>query len=149
MIKVLEFSIFFEKLKIQSRFTCSKMRFSASILCILYLTLVFKPLLPFLDYQINRDFIAQNLCEKKNDPIPICGGTCYLNKELKKASEGSESSKSQLNFSKLISETCFYSTQFVFKRDFSTLSQAIIPIFTTKNPFKEYFSILAAPPEFC
>jgi len=106
-------------------------------------------LVPFLDYQINRDYIAQNLCENKNDVIPTCGGSCYLKKELKKASEENQTTKSQINFSKLISETCFYSTRYLFNRTLKTLAILKTPLVWVKKPINEYFSQLAPPPEFC
>lgn len=41
-----------------------------------------------LSFTINRSYIAQNLCENKNNPnIPHCKGKCYLKKQLKKNSE--------------------------------------------------------------
>jgi len=43
-------------------------------------------------YQINKDYIAKNLCENRDKPKMKCCGKCYLRKQLKKA-EGSNSSK--------------------------------------------------------
>ena len=34
------------------------------------------------DFQVNRDFIAQNLCVNRLNPISCCKGTCFLNKKL-------------------------------------------------------------------
>jgi hypothetical protein len=38
----------------------------------------------FLDYQLNKDFIAANLCENRDKPAMKCAGKCYLCKRLKK-----------------------------------------------------------------
>ncbi len=35
-------------------------------------------------YQINKDFIAKNLCENRDKPQMKCCGKCYLQKQLKK-----------------------------------------------------------------
>jgi hypothetical protein len=35
-----------------------------------------------LDYKINEDFIAKNLCENRNKPTCCCHGKCYLGKQL-------------------------------------------------------------------
>jgi hypothetical protein len=35
-----------------------------------------------LDYQVNRDFIAKNLCINRSKPLSCCKGNCYLNKKL-------------------------------------------------------------------
>jgi len=36
-------------------------------------------------YQVNKDYIAKNLCENRNKPQMKCCGKCYLRKQLKKA----------------------------------------------------------------
>jgi hypothetical protein len=36
-----------------------------------------------LDYRINKDFIAKNLCENRNRPGMHCEGRCYLCKKVK------------------------------------------------------------------
>ena len=35
-----------------------------------------------LSFQMNRAYIAENLCENRFDAIPICKGQCFLNKQL-------------------------------------------------------------------
>lgn len=40
-----------------------------------------------LSFKINQEYIAQNLCEKRDEAITMCYGTCYLKKELKKTEE--------------------------------------------------------------
>ncbi|MBK7149618.1 MAG: hypothetical protein IPH78_12575 [Bacteroidetes bacterium] len=39
-------------------------------------------------YHINKRYIAQQLCENRNNPASNCQGHCYLSKQLKKAEEG-------------------------------------------------------------
>lgn len=41
-------------------------------------------------YQINKDFIAKNLCENRDKPQMNCCGKCYLNKQLKKIDKESQ-----------------------------------------------------------
>jgi hypothetical protein len=36
------------------------------------------------DYEMNKEFIAKNLCENKEKPKSTCNGKCHLAKELKK-----------------------------------------------------------------
>jgi hypothetical protein len=38
----------------------------------------------FLGYQLNKEYIAKNLCENRNRPEMKCDGKCYLCKRLKK-----------------------------------------------------------------
>jgi len=41
----------------------------------------------FVDFQLNREYIANNLCENREKPETACGGTCFLSKQLKDAHE--------------------------------------------------------------
>ena len=43
-----------------------------------------------VSFKINQDYIAKNLCEKRDEPESCCKGSCYLEKELKKAAETEE-----------------------------------------------------------
>ncbi|MEZ0540960.1 hypothetical protein [Fibrella arboris] len=36
-----------------------------------------------MSFELNRDFIAKNLCENRNRPQLNCDGKCYLAKKLK------------------------------------------------------------------
>lgn len=49
--------------------------------------ILLKPVLPVLDYIINYDYIAKELCENKAKPELHCNGKCHLAKELAKAAE--------------------------------------------------------------
>jgi hypothetical protein len=33
-------------------------------------------------FQVNRDYIARNLCVNRLNPVSCCKGTCFLNKKL-------------------------------------------------------------------
>jgi len=35
-----------------------------------------------LEYQVNRDYIAKNLCVNRSRPSCCCHGKCYLNKKM-------------------------------------------------------------------
>lgn len=35
-----------------------------------------------LEYQVNKDFIAKNLCINRAKPASCCQGKCYLNKKM-------------------------------------------------------------------
>lgn len=41
----------------------------------------------YVDFQLNREYIANNLCENREVPETACGGTCFLTKQLKNAHE--------------------------------------------------------------
>ncbi|MCU4188853.1 hypothetical protein M9Q43_06700 [Flavobacterium sp. HXWNR29] len=57
------------------------------LVIILIIVMFLKPIFPVLDYIINYDYIANELCENKAKPELKCNGKCHLVNELAKASE--------------------------------------------------------------
>lgn len=47
--------------------------------------------LSFLDYSVNRRFIAEQLCENRYNTAIHCAGSCYLKRQLNKANDSQES----------------------------------------------------------
>ena len=58
--------------------------FAIFFLCV-YSLVVLKPLFPLVDYALNKEYIAKNLCENRDKPKLNCNGKCHLMKQLKKA----------------------------------------------------------------
>ena len=58
---------------------------------VVLLVFLAKPILPYIEYAIFKEYIAKNLCENRNKPKSCCAGKCFLKKELKKNSESGES----------------------------------------------------------
>ena len=50
-----------------------------------YSLVILKPLFPLVDYAMNKEYIAKNLCENRAKPKMNCNGKCHLMKQLKKA----------------------------------------------------------------
>ncbi len=79
--------------------------------------LLFKALSPYIEYVVNKDYIAEVLCVNQDKPELQCNGQCHLTKELKKAQdEEKQSSKKnveevQLHY--LNSENFVLNTSFV------------------------------------
>ena len=46
-----------------------------------------KPIAPFVEYAINKDYIAEFLCINKDKPEMACGGKCHLMKQLEQQEE--------------------------------------------------------------
>lgn len=42
----------------------------------------FSKILLYIDYELNKDFIAANLCVNKKQTKNLCYGSCYLKKKL-------------------------------------------------------------------
>ena len=49
--------------------------------------MLFKPLLPLVEYAVNYDYISKVLCVNKETPIMGCDGKCYLMSQLAANSE--------------------------------------------------------------
>ena len=47
-------------------------------------------------YELNKNYIAQNLCENRDKPQMKCCGKCYLRKQLNKTEENGTNSSKQL-----------------------------------------------------
>jgi len=75
------------------------MRSVLSIFLVFYL--VFKPLIPVMDYVVNYDYISNVLCINRDKPELHCNGKCYLSKELAKSSQ-EDSSKTKNQTQKII-----------------------------------------------
>lgn len=60
-----------------------------NLICSIFLTLfvVFRPLMPLVDYAVNYHYISEELCENLDKPDLHCNGKCYLAKELSKAND--------------------------------------------------------------
>jgi hypothetical protein len=43
-------------------------------------------------YHLNKEYIVNQLCINKNNPVMHCDGHCYLSKQLKKAEQGEKQS---------------------------------------------------------
>lgn len=77
----------------------------AVILAVTFLGITFQSAFIQISYDLNKGFIAQELCVNKDKPSLNCEGKCYLNKQLKKAQQqkqdrqGQESNKPTITWS--------------------------------------------------
>jgi hypothetical protein len=69
-----------------------KQLIALTLLLVLFLSAI-RPYFPYVDYAINKEYIAKVLCENIEKPILKCNGKCHLKKELKKAIEVDYSEK--------------------------------------------------------
>lgn len=68
----------------------------------LYMLAMIQPIMPLIEYQVNKGYVARVLCENRNKPDLACNGKFYLQKQLKESQEESshEHSLPQIDFSK-------------------------------------------------
>jgi hypothetical protein len=52
---------------------------------------VLRPVMPYMEYMINKDFISKNLCVQKDIPDNTCHGKCYLHKQIEKTQHENKS----------------------------------------------------------
>jgi hypothetical protein len=48
-------------------------------------------------YELNKNYIAKNLCENRDKPAMKCCGKCYLRKQLKKVTQNDNNTKAPNN----------------------------------------------------
>jgi hypothetical protein len=81
--------------------------FAIFFLCVYSLVLL-KPLFPFVDYALNKEYISKNLCENRNKPKLNCNGKCHLMKQLKKAGAENPTEGNSTKGSSNQEENCFH-----------------------------------------
>lgn len=107
---------------------------------IVALLILSKPILPMVDYWVNYEYIAKELCENKAKPEMHCDGKCHLKKELAKASEEEKPiSSDKKATSKQESEVLFFESK-------TTLISKPILFFTSlkvKNKYQNLYAYLS------
>lgn len=58
----------------------------------IYLLALIKPMYPVLDYMVNYNYIATQLCENINKPVLDCNGKCYVVNKIENTQNQSEHS---------------------------------------------------------
>lgn len=56
-----------------------------------------RPILPYIEYAVFKDYIAKNLCINRDKPKSCCQGKCHLKKQLEKSSETSDTENKSSN----------------------------------------------------
>ncbi|WP_235830385.1 hypothetical protein [Paenimyroides tangerinum] len=69
------------------------------LIVILALFMLFKPVIPVLEYVVFYDYIKNELCENKDKPKLECNGKCHLKKELAKSFGSTEKGNDKKHFS--------------------------------------------------
>ncbi len=123
---------------------------SVIILVFLYVAIasyLIQPVIPVIDYLINKDYIAKNLCVNKDKPKSCCKGKCYLIKQLKKNNSETGDSKKDIprrvqlkEFNDFILNNSIESTIAI--HAFSFLVYEVLP------PGSVCLSSIYVPPEF-
>lgn len=78
------------------------MRIVVIIILSLMIGYILRPVYPYLDYVINKEYIAKILCINKDKPELKCNGKCHLINEIKK--QATEENKPLFPFGNQIQE---------------------------------------------
>ncbi len=67
------------------------------IYSVIYLSIVIfyilRPVLPYVEYSLLRDYIVKNLCINRDKPESTCDGKCFLDDQLKKSADPVDADK--------------------------------------------------------
>ena len=58
---------------------------------------IVRPVMPYIEYAVNKEYIAKYLCIYKDIPGNKCQGKCHLHKELQKNAESNKSDQNGNN----------------------------------------------------
>ena len=53
----------------------------------LYFLSMLKPVIPFVEYELNKEYISEFLCINRDKPRLQCDGKCHLAQELREVNE--------------------------------------------------------------
>ncbi len=74
-----------------------KSAFISGILLIVMAAYLIIPASPVIEYLINKDYIAKNLCVNKDQPKSCCKGKCHMVKQLQKTNPNTENDSKKTN----------------------------------------------------
>ena len=118
-------------------------RLLACGLLVIYLLNPVKLVFPYLNYAINFEYIASELCVNKEKIELNCKGSCHLTKELKKASED-ESKSTRTLFTQTPFEEAQLQQAYIFKPGELEISRNKYPYI--KERLLQSFSDKIVPP---
>ncbi len=68
----------------------SKTRAYAIIQIVVLVFYLLRPIIPYVEYSVQKAYIVKNLCINRDKPNSSCEGKCYLEKQVKKSVETDE-----------------------------------------------------------
>ena len=108
---------------------------------------VLRPVMPFIEYALNKDYIAKNLCINRNKPKSCCQGKCHLKKQLAKSDESNDTAKNQSSQKQQRTQIDeFLKIQLCIKDDFDAIAQGY-PVFIQPQVPVRFTSAIFVPPQ--
>jgi hypothetical protein len=104
-----------------------------SLLAIIIVTAIsaqaISKLVILINFQLNKEYIAKNLCEKKEEQDNCCQGTCHLKKQL---AEDEERNNEATNSGKLKFEKTEYWSEFLSISLYKNLKEKFVSNYSGK-----------------
>lgn len=108
---------------------------------------VLRPVMPFIEYALNKDYIAKNLCINRNKPKSCCQGKCHLKKQLAKSDESNDTAKNQSSQKQQRTQIDeFLKTQLCIEGDFDAVAKSY-PVFIQPQVPVRFTSAIFVPPQ--
>lgn len=88
----------------------------------------------YLDFELRKEYIIQNLCENRYNPQLHCDGKCYLNKHLRKVAEehARNDAQNQSDSAKRVIQEVFEEVNFGFSIPFLSYQEfAFFPLISS------------------
>lgn len=66
------------------------------VILLAYLVVNFQPIIKYIAFKINEEYIVENVCVEKDATVNTCQGSCYLSQEISDASNKPTESATQI-----------------------------------------------------
>ena len=119
--------------------------FAIPILILLLITQTFSQWVVVISFNLNRDYIAKNLCENRYRPRLNCNGNCVLMKKLKQQEKEQQNAPAVLKTeipAILVSSKSFFPTM---DNTASVVPRSYLPLFNSGKPVGRTFSVFHPP----
>lgn len=108
---------------------------------------VLRPVMPFIEYALNKDYIAKNLCINRDKPKSCCQGKCHLKKQLAKSDESNDTAKNQSSQKQQRTQIDeFLKIQLCIEDDFDAVLRSY-PVFSHPKIAIRFASAIFVPPQ--
>ncbi|MCB0395555.1 MAG: hypothetical protein KDD36_02810 [Flavobacteriales bacterium] len=112
----------------------------------LYLSILLRPAVPYIEYAVNKDYIAKVLCINKDKPQMKCHGKCHRTAQIKKiADEDAGTDQNKLPVTPIKEVLAFFVTSETGCEDFGTLHNGA-RLITNENSLTTYTGKPDTPP---
>jgi hypothetical protein len=99
-----------------------------------------------VNFELNKDYIAKNLCENREKPKSCCKGKCYLKKQLAKTDK-EESTPTGKTGKDKNEELFFGSFKRINNRNFYIIQNSVYPVLKNDMAVYNYSASVFHPPQ--